>query len=82
MLPILEAMLAGVAVGSFNRMLARLEPHCPEHIRKERCTGTTARTPRHPAARWKYGTGSVSRAFAARGWDVVDIDPRENVSIC
>ena len=30
------------------------------------------------------GTGSVGRAFAARGWDVVsvDIDPRANASIC
>jgi len=30
------------------------------------------------------GTGSVGRAFAARGWDVVsvDCDPRANASIC
>ena len=35
MLPILEAMLAGVAVGIINRLLARLEQECPEDIRRE-----------------------------------------------
>jgi hypothetical protein len=30
MLPILEANLAGVAVGIINRLLARLEQECPE----------------------------------------------------
>jgi hypothetical protein len=35
MLPILEAMLAGVAVGFINRLLARLEQECPEDIRRE-----------------------------------------------
>ena len=35
MLPILEAMLAGVAVGIINRLLARLEVQCPEDIREE-----------------------------------------------
>ena len=35
MLPVLEAMLAGVAVGIINRLLARLEAQCPEDIREE-----------------------------------------------
>jgi hypothetical protein len=35
MLPVLEAFLAGVAVGNFNRLLARLEARCPEDIREE-----------------------------------------------
>ena len=35
MLPILEAMLAGEAVGIINRLLARLEAQCPEDIRRE-----------------------------------------------
>ena len=35
MLPVLEALLAGVAVGIINRFLARLEAHCPEDIRAE-----------------------------------------------
>ena len=35
MLPILEAMRAGVAVGIINRLLARLEVQCPEDIRRE-----------------------------------------------
>ena len=30
MLPVLEALLAGVAVGIINRFLARLEAQCPE----------------------------------------------------
>jgi hypothetical protein len=30
MLPVLEALLAGVAVGLINRFLARLEAQCPE----------------------------------------------------
>jgi hypothetical protein len=35
MLPVLEALLAGVAVGIINRFLARLEAQCPEDIRSE-----------------------------------------------
>ncbi len=35
MLPVLEALLAGVAVGIINRFLARLEAQCPEDIRRE-----------------------------------------------
>jgi hypothetical protein len=35
MLPVLEALLAGVAVGIINRFLARLEAQCPEDIREE-----------------------------------------------
>ena len=35
MLPVLEAMLAGVAVGIINRLLARLEAQCPEDVREE-----------------------------------------------
>jgi hypothetical protein len=35
MLPILEAMLAGVVVGLINRMLARLEHECPESTRAQ-----------------------------------------------
>ena len=35
MLPILEAMLAGVAVGIINRLLPRLEVQCPDDIREE-----------------------------------------------
>ena len=35
MLPVLEAMLAGVAVGIINRLLARFEVQCPEDIRRE-----------------------------------------------
>jgi hypothetical protein len=35
MLPILEEMLAGVAVGIINRLLARIEPQCSEDIRTE-----------------------------------------------
>jgi hypothetical protein len=35
MLPIVEAMLAGVAVGIINRLLARFEVQCPEDIRRE-----------------------------------------------
>jgi hypothetical protein len=31
----LEAFLAGVAVGIINRLLARLEARCPEDIRAE-----------------------------------------------
>jgi hypothetical protein len=30
MLPVIEALLAGVAVGIINRFLARLEAQCPE----------------------------------------------------
>jgi hypothetical protein len=30
MLPVIEALLAGVAVGIINRFLARLEHECPE----------------------------------------------------
>jgi hypothetical protein len=30
MLPVLEALLAGVAVGIINHFLARLEQECPE----------------------------------------------------
>jgi hypothetical protein len=30
MLPFVEAMLAGVAVGKINRLLARLEHECPD----------------------------------------------------
>ena len=33
MLPVLEALLAGVAVGIINRFLARLEAQCPEDVR-------------------------------------------------
>jgi hypothetical protein len=35
MLPVLEALLAGVAVGVINRFLARLEAQCPENVRAE-----------------------------------------------
>ena len=35
MLPVLEAMVAGVLVGFINRLLARLEQECPEDIRRE-----------------------------------------------
>jgi hypothetical protein len=35
MLPVLEAMLAGVAVGIINRLLARLEVQCPEDVREQ-----------------------------------------------
>jgi hypothetical protein len=35
MLPVLEALLAGVAVGIINRFLARLEVQCPADIRAE-----------------------------------------------
>ena len=35
MLPVLEAMLAGVAVGIINHLLARLEAQCPEDVREE-----------------------------------------------
>ncbi len=35
MLPVLEALLAGVAVGIINRFLARLEAQCPEDVRAE-----------------------------------------------
>ena len=35
MLPVLEAMIAGVLVGILNRALARLEAQCPEDIRAE-----------------------------------------------
>ena len=35
MLPVLEAMVAGVLVGFINRLLARLEAQCPEDIREE-----------------------------------------------
>ena len=35
MLPVLEALLAGVAVGIINRFLARLEAQCPEDTRAE-----------------------------------------------
>jgi hypothetical protein len=35
MLPVLEALLAGVAVGIINRLLARLEAQCPENVRAE-----------------------------------------------
>ena len=35
MLPILEAMLAGVLVGIVNRLLARVEAQCPEDFRRE-----------------------------------------------
>ena len=35
MLPVLEAMVAGVLVGFINRLLARLEQECPEDIRSE-----------------------------------------------
>ena len=37
MLPVLEAMVAGVLVGFINRLLARLEQECPEDIRREMC---------------------------------------------
>ena len=30
MLPVIEALLAGVAVGIINRFLARLEHECPD----------------------------------------------------
>ena len=33
MLPVLEAMVAGILVGFINRMLARLEQECPEDTR-------------------------------------------------
>ena len=35
MLPVLEALLARVAVGIINRFLARLEAQCPADIRAE-----------------------------------------------
>ena len=35
MLPVVEAMVAGVLVGFINRLLARLEQECPEDIRRE-----------------------------------------------
>ena len=35
MLPVLEAMVAGILVGLINRMLARLEQECPEDLRRE-----------------------------------------------
>ena len=35
MLPVLEALLAGMAVGIINRFLARLEAQCPEDVRAE-----------------------------------------------
>ena len=35
MLPVIEAMVAGVLVGFINRLLARLEQECPEDIRRE-----------------------------------------------
>jgi hypothetical protein len=35
MLPVLEAMVAGVLVGFINRLLARIELECPEDIRRE-----------------------------------------------
>jgi hypothetical protein len=35
MLPVLEAFLAGVAVGIINRLLARLETRCPQDILEE-----------------------------------------------
>jgi hypothetical protein len=34
-LPIIEATLAGFAVGIIKRILARIEPHRPEDIRRE-----------------------------------------------
>jgi hypothetical protein len=35
MLPVIEALLAGVAVGIINRFLARIETQCPDDIRAE-----------------------------------------------
>ena len=35
MLPVIEAMVAGVLVGFINRLLARLEQECPDDIRRE-----------------------------------------------
>ena len=35
MLPVLEAMIAGILVGFINRLLARLEAQCPEDVREE-----------------------------------------------
>ncbi len=35
MLPVIEALLAGVCVGIINRFLARLETQCPADIRAE-----------------------------------------------
>ena len=35
MVPVLEAMVAGILVGFINRMLARLEQECPDDIRRE-----------------------------------------------
>ncbi len=35
MLPVLEAMVAGILVGFINRMLARLEQECLEDMSRE-----------------------------------------------
>jgi hypothetical protein len=35
MLPVIEAMVAGVLVGFINRLLARLEQECPDDNRRE-----------------------------------------------
>jgi hypothetical protein len=42
MFPVIEALLAGVAVGIINRFLARLENECPEaHIQMHRDDSST-----------------------------------------
>ena len=43
MLPVIEALLAGVAVGIINRFLARIEAQCPEtEIRDDSSTSTAS----------------------------------------
>ncbi len=42
MLPVLEAMVAGVLVGFINRLLARLEQECPEDNRRDRDDSSTS----------------------------------------
>jgi hypothetical protein len=44
MMPILEAILAGLIVGAANRLLARLEHECPEvaEMRRDDSASSTA----------------------------------------
>jgi hypothetical protein len=43
MLPVVEAIIAGLIVGAVNRMLARLENECPEaRMRRDDSSASTA----------------------------------------
>ena len=43
MLPVIEALLAGIAVGIINRFLARLEAQCPDaEIHRDDSDASTA----------------------------------------